>query len=79
MAASLPVQKCDLHNVSAPNINMVLPAAARILWILARPCSVGPQHDSFLLSASRFELLYNLPFQDAMTSFVFTQHARDHK
>lgn len=43
MAASLPVQKWNLHNTFAPNINMILAATAQILWIPACLYSVGPQ------------------------------------
>lgn len=43
------------------------------------PIFCSPQHDSSLLSPSRFEPLYNLPFQDAMISFAFPQRKGDHK
>lgn len=78
MTESLLVQKWNLHNTSAPDINMALAAMAQILWVLA-PMFRRPPSDSSLLSAFRLEPLYNLPFQNAMISFAFTWHKRGHK
>lgn len=51
MAASVPVQKTNLHNTFSPNINTVLAATAQILWISACLYSAGPKviHFSYSL------------------------------